>query len=132
MLAFEKHSDGRPDLYLGDIDLRQLHFNVLPKVIAPSARVLGKHRASTPQSSSASRFTAAHAGFFMFEPVGRAPRTVRRVLALRHNTLEPILAGVGEDRRAIALDMLVEPNAGAGLGHDRCERGLADLEWVTA
>jgi hypothetical protein len=28
--------------------------------------------------------------------------------------------------------MLVEPNAGAGLGHDRCERGLADLERVTA
>jgi hypothetical protein len=33
---------------------------------------------------------------------------------------------VGEDGRAIALvDMLVEPDAGAGLGYDRCERGLA-------
>jgi len=40
--------------------------------------------------------------------------------------------GAGEDRRAIALDMLVEPNAEAGLGHDRCERGLADLERVAA
>jgi hypothetical protein len=30
---------------------------------------------------------------------------------------------VGEDGRAVALDMLVEPNARAGLGHDRCERG---------
>src|SRR5262249_35819086 len=36
------------------------------------------------------------------------------------------LAGMGEDGRAVALDMLVEPDAGAGLGHDRCERGLAD------
>jgi hypothetical protein len=28
--------------------------------------------------------------------------------------------------------MPVEPNAGTGLGHDRCERGLADLERITA
>src|SRR5215831_7229468 len=27
--------------------------------------------------------------------------------------------------------MLVEPNAGAGLGHDRCERGLTDLKRIT-
>jgi len=33
---------------------------------------------------------------------------------------------MGEDGRAVALDMLVEPDAGAGLGHDRCKRGLAD------
>jgi hypothetical protein len=26
--------------------------------------------------------------------------------------------------------MLVEPDAGAGLGHDRCERGLADLKRI--
>jgi hypothetical protein len=38
---------------------------------------------------------------------------------------------VGEDRRAVALNMLVEPDAGAGLGHDRCERGLADLKRIT-
>jgi hypothetical protein len=25
--------------------------------------------------------------------------------------------------------MLVEPDTGAGLGQDRCERGLADLQW---
>jgi hypothetical protein len=31
---------------------------------------------------------------------------------------------------AIAFDMLVEPDAGAGLGHDRCERGLADLKRI--
>jgi len=27
--------------------------------------------------------------------------------------------------------MLIEPNAGAGLGHDRRERGLADLKPIT-
>ena len=37
---------------------------------------------------------------------------------------------MGENGRAIALDMLVEPDAGAGLGHDRCERGLADLKRI--
>jgi hypothetical protein len=37
---------------------------------------------------------------------------------------------MGEDGRAVALDMLVEPDAGAGLGHDRCERGLADLKRI--
>jgi hypothetical protein len=35
---------------------------------------------------------------------------------------------VGEDGRAVALDMFIEPDAGAGLGHDRCERGLAYLK----
>ena len=39
------------------------------------------------------------------------------------------LAGVGEDGRAVALDT-VEPDAGAGLGHDRRERGLADLKRI--
>jgi hypothetical protein len=37
---------------------------------------------------------------------------------------------MGEDGRAVALDMLIEPDAGAGLGHDRCERGLADLKRI--
>jgi hypothetical protein len=37
---------------------------------------------------------------------------------------------MGEDGRAIALDMFVEPDAGAGLGHDRGERGLADLKRI--
>ena len=37
---------------------------------------------------------------------------------------------MGEDGRAVALDMLVEPDAGLGLGHDRCERGLADLKGI--
>jgi hypothetical protein len=38
---------------------------------------------------------------------------------------------MGEDGRAIAFDMLIEPDAGAGLGQYRCERGLADLQRVT-
>jgi hypothetical protein len=33
---------------------------------------------------------------------------------------------VSEHSRAVGLDVLVEP-----FGHDRCERGLADLERVT-
>src|SRR5262245_60062724 len=38
---------------------------------------------------------------------------------------------MSEDGRAIAFDMLVEPDAGAGLGHDRCERRLADFKRIT-
>ena len=49
---------------------------------------------------------------------------------LRDDTFKPHLAGMGEDGRAVALDMLIEPDAGAGLGHDRCERGLADLKRI--
>jgi hypothetical protein len=37
---------------------------------------------------------------------------------------------MGEDGRAVAFDMLVEPNARSGLGQDRCERGLADFERI--
>jgi hypothetical protein len=44
---------------------------------------------------------------------------------------EAKLAGMGEDGRGVALDVLVEPDAGLGLGHDRCERGLADLKRIT-
>src|SRR5262249_50054541 len=43
---------------------------------------------------------------------------------------EAKLAGMGEDGRAVALDMLIESNAGADLGHDRCESGLADLKRI--
>jgi hypothetical protein len=53
-------------------------------------------------------------------------------LALRNDAFEPHLAGMGEDGRAVALDMLVEPDAGAGLGQDGRERCLADLERVAA
>ena len=37
---------------------------------------------------------------------------------------------MGEDGWAVAFNMLIEPNAGAGFGHDRCERGLADLKRI--
>ena len=37
---------------------------------------------------------------------------------------------MGEDSRAVTFHVFVEPNAGAGLGHDRCERGLANLKRI--
>ena len=37
---------------------------------------------------------------------------------------------MSEDGRAVASQMLIEPDAGAGLGHYRCERGLADLKRI--
>src|SRR5215471_2074183 len=52
---------------------------------------------------------------FHFEPVGRAARTVGRALPLRHGTFEPHLAGMGEDSRAIPLDMLVNRMPGRAL-----------------
>src|SRR6516225_2670582 len=64
------------------------------------------------------------------EPIGRASGTVDGILALRDDALKTHLAGVGEDGRAVALDMLVEPDAGAGLGHNRRERSLADLKRI--
>jgi len=44
----------------------------------------------------------------------------------------PSLQAWAEDGRAVALGMLIEPDAGAGLGHDRCERSPADLKRITA
>jgi hypothetical protein len=43
-------------------------------------------------------------------------------------TFEPQLAGIGEDGRAVAFDILVEPDAGAGFGHDRCERPFTSIK----
>jgi hypothetical protein len=37
---------------------------------------------------------------------------------------------MGEDGRAVAFHVFVEPYAEAGLGRDRCERGLADLKRI--
>jgi hypothetical protein len=47
------------------------------------------------------------------EPVGRAAGTVDGILALRDDAFKAKLAGVGKDGRAIAFDMLIEPDAGA-------------------
>ena len=70
-----------------------------------------------------------------------APRTRMRSGFIRRAEIIPLLEYLilshapaksrrGEDGRAVALDMLIEPDAGAGLGYDRCERGLADLKWI--
>jgi hypothetical protein len=37
---------------------------------------------------------------------------------------------MAENSLIIALDMLIEPNARTGLGHDRCECGLADRKRI--
>ena len=58
--------------------------------------------------------------------------TVGRVPLLGHDAFEPHLAGMGEDGRAVAFNMLVEPDAGTRLGHDGCERSLADFKRITA
>src|SRR5262245_59182446 len=65
-----------------------------------------------------------------FEPIGRAAGTVGGLLALRDDALKTHFAGVREDGRAVALDMLVEPDARSSLGYDRRKRGFADLKRI--
>src|SRR5262245_53884002 len=65
-----------------------------------------------------------------FEPIGRAAGTVGGLLALRDDALKTHFAGVRADRRAVALDMLVEPDDRASLGYDRRKRGFADLKRI--
>src|SRR6516165_5608734 len=117
-----------PHQGLGRISIRA---NTLGAVNAPDG-TSGNCQRPAPQSSSASRFTAEQAGFFILnlEPIGGAPRTVGRILALRDDAFEAKLAGVGEDGRAVTSQMLIEPDAGAGLGHDRGERGVANLKRI--
>jgi hypothetical protein len=67
-----------------------------------------------PQSSSFSRFTAGASEFFILSQSGDRPERVGRILALRDNAFEPHLAGMSKDGGAIAFDVLVEPDAGAG------------------
>ena len=69
-------------------------------------------------------------GFFILSQSGERPEREMEILALRDDAFETKLAGIGEDGRAFALHMLVEPDAGAGLGHDIRERGLADLKRI--
>jgi len=82
------------------------------------------------QNSSASRVTAAHVGFFILNQSGKRPNGKRNP-SLRDDAFKTHFASVREDGRAVAFDMLVEPDAGTGLGQDRCERGLADLKRIT-
>jgi hypothetical protein len=49
----------------------------------------------------------------------------------RNENIADLLWKDRSTRSAVALDMLVEPNARSGLGQDRCERGLADLKRIT-
>ena len=53
-----------------------------------------------------------------------------RWIALRDDAFKTHFASVREDGWTVALDMLVEPDAGAGLGDGRCERGFADLKRI--
>src|SRR5262249_61873434 len=73
---------------------------------------------------SGGRFFSA-AGFFALMPARRALDFAFFGVARLAANLRAGLA------LTVALDMLTEPDAGAGLGHDRRERGLADLKWIT-
>ena len=50
--------------------------------------------------------------------------------ALGHDALQPHLARMGENGGSVRFDVLVEPDAGSGLGQDGSERSLAHLKWV--
>jgi hypothetical protein len=71
-------------------------------------------------------------GVLHLEPIEGAAGTVGGILPLRDDAFDAKLAGVGEDGRAIAFHLFVEPYAGARLGHDRCEPGLADLKRIAS
>jgi len=60
------------------------------------------------------------------DPIPRASRAIGRAKLHGCDAFEAKLQAWAQGGRAIALDMLIEPDAGAGLGHDRCERSLAD------
>src|SRR5271166_2010108 len=63
------------------------------------------------------------------DPVRGAARAVARVPALRHDALEPELAGVLEDKRAVRLvEVLVEAQARRGTREEARERGLFRLQ----
>jgi hypothetical protein len=66
------------------------------------------------------------------EPVGRAAAAIWRVLPLAHNAFKPELAGVAENLGAVALDVVIEPNAMTNPGQDGGQRGLADFERLAA
>jgi hypothetical protein len=61
----------------------------------------------------------------LFKPDDRAA-----AITLRHDAFEAQPAGMGENGRAIAFDMLVKPDAGASLGQYVRKRGLTDLKRI--
>jgi hypothetical protein len=65
-----------------------------------------------------------------FEPIRRAAGTVRRLLPLRDNAFEAKFAGVTKYSLAVALYVLVEPDARPSLGQHHLQRGLAALKWI--
>src|SRR5262249_55027436 len=69
-------------------------------------------------------------GVLHLDPVRGTPRAIRRVFPLRHDAFEAHLAGVGEDGRAVAFQMLVEAQAKAGFSQHTSKRGLADLKRI--
>ena len=82
-------------------------------------------------------FRDAGAGACLFRPgsagpyrSGGAPRAVRRVLPLRHDAFEPHLARMCEDGRAVAFQMLIEPQAKTSFGQHTSKRGLADFKRI--
>ena len=59
-----------------------------------------------------------------------AAAAIHRILALRHDVFEAKLARVPEHCLTVAFHVLVESNARVSLGHDRCERGLAEFKRI--
>jgi hypothetical protein len=62
------------------------------------------------------------------EPVGRSATAIGGILPLRDDSFEPKLAGVAEHGLAVALYVVIEPNAMANPGEDAGQRRLADFE----
>jgi hypothetical protein len=54
------------------------------------------------------------------------------LIVLRDDAFEPELAGVAEHGLAVALDVVIEPNAMASSNQDGGQRRLADVERVAA
>ena len=55
---------------------------------------------------------------------------VGRAKALRYDAFEAELAGMGEDGRAVAFDMLIEPHPRPSLGQHARKLGLTDLKRI--
>jgi hypothetical protein len=58
------------------------------RAVRPVLRFKDESPLNAPQSSSASRFTAAQAGFLLLDPIRRAAGAVGGALALRHDAFE--------------------------------------------